>query len=289
MTRTVHRNYEAGIDALIADFKFFASPVHTKHWQGIDISKKPEMKTYELLHPTLSVEMTGYDGDMEAVQEHVKANQPWASNHFQERVCGWPINPGIQWAKWPYGHSAKSFLDSSGRFNHNYMERYWPKYAGQGAFRQATETVPEHPFGGPETVLIEPRSGIKYEYGDLGDIVKLLANDPYTRQAYLPVWFPEDTGGGNKRAPCTLGYHFIMRNDRLDVTYYIRSCDLLRHFRDDVFLTHALVAWVWDECRKVNPDVWRNVELGVFTMHMTSLHVFANDWRTLFPGVNPPQ
>jgi thymidylate synthase len=129
--------------------------------------------------------------------------------------------------------------------------------------------------------------GIKYEYGDLSDVVALLSSDPYTRQAYLPIWFPEDTGGGSKRAPCTLGYHFIMRENKLDITYYIRSCDMLRHFRDDIYLTHRLALWVITQCMARNPK-WKEVEPGTFNMHITSLHIFANDWQSMFPQYTRP-
>lgn len=288
--RVIHPTYKHAFQELTNQFRWGASAVHPDHWQGVDVSTKPEMLTYELLHPSFSVAITSYDGDMEAVQKDVGANLPWADEHFKERVCGEPINPGIQWAKWPYGHSAEKFLDEHGQFNHNYMERYWPKYAGHFAVptKDAADfnSVAEDVWGSSRP----HHSGIKYKYGDLQDVVDLLRDDPYTRQAYLPVWFPEDTGGGNKRAPCTLGYHFIMRRNYLDVTYYIRSCDFMRHFRDDVYLTHALVAWVWNQLRcSGGPEAWKDVELGRFNMHITSLHIFANDWRTLFPHDNPPK
>lgn len=302
MNMPIYPTYAVAIDALIKRFSISARKVHTQHWQGVDVSKKPEMATYEMLHPSFHVQMTGYDGDLEAVQAHVGANQPWATDHFKERVCGYPINPGVEWANWPYGKSASTFLEE-GKFNHNYMERYWPKYAGnlnvgiptntreewKQAFEERKRDLEDWTPPGKVTLELMAHTGIKYKYGDLMDVVTLLAHDPLTRQAYLPVWFPEDTGGGDKRAPCTLGYHFIMRNGYLDVTYYIRSCDLVRHFRDDVFLTHALVAWVWSHCRALNPDVWNKVELGRFVMHITSLHVFANDWPILFPDLAPPK
>lgn len=289
MNMPIYPTYAVAIEALIKRFSISARKVHTQHWQGVDVSKKPEMATYEMLHPSFHVQMTGYDGDLEAVQAHVGANQPWATDHFKERVCGYPINPGVEWANWPYGKSASTFLDERGQFNHNYMERYWPKHAGH--FAVPTKDADEFITLANDVWRDDWRihKGVKYEYGDLGSLVQLLAHDPLTRQAYLPVWFPEDTGGGDKRAPCTLGYHFIMRNGFLDVTYYIRSCDLVRHFRDDVFLTHALVAWVWQQCRNLNPDVWNKVELGRFVMHITSLHVFANDWPILFPDLAPPK
>jgi thymidylate synthase len=147
------------------------------------------------------------------------------------------------------------------------MERYWPKYAGNPFY------YPGNSESQDATVI----QGIRYEYGDLRDVVELLANDPYTRQAYLPVWFPEDTGGGSKRAPCTIGYHFMMREDKLDINYHIRSCDFIRHFRDDIYLTVRLQLWVLEQCRKLNPQ-WDDVTLGRFDMQIGSLHVFRNDY-----------
>lgn len=283
----IHFSFARALQELEARFIQGARKVHTKHWQGLDISKKPEMATYELLHPSFHVNTNGYDHDLEALAKDIKPNLPWADDHFLERVCGSPINPGLQWAKWPYGQHAAKFLDETGRFNHNYMERYWPKYAGM--VTDSTTIPAEYKAAMAEQKPdATPLAGIKYEYGDLGDLVDQLAQDPYTRQAYLPIFFPEDVGGGTKRAPCTLGYHFIMRGDRLDITYYIRSCDMLRHMRDDIYLTQRLLIWVLRECQRINPAAWSDVEVGTFNMHITSLHVFANDWRTMFPEYAPP-
>jgi hypothetical protein len=62
-----------------------------------------------------------------------------------------------------------------------------------------------------------------------------MVREPFTRQAFLPIWYPEDTGSVHgERVPCTIGYHFIRRGDWVHVVYYIRSCDFFRHFRDDI-------------------------------------------------------
>lgn len=203
---------------------------------------------------------------------------PWAEDHFRERVCGEPINPGVEWQNWPYNKSAATFLDDRGMFNHNYMERYWPKYAG------ARET-PTYTAADWEDGLFKGDSyrhhGIMYQYGDLGDVVQLLCSDPYTRQAYLPVWFPEDTGGGSKRAPCTIGYHFLMRDGKLDINYHIRSCDFVRHFRDDLYLTVRLLLWMLNACRLCSSD-WNDVSPGLFIMQIGSLHIFRNDYHMMY-------
>lgn len=254
------------------DFAHYSKAVHTERWQGTDISKRKEMVTHELLNVEINVLLTGENLDL--YRKDIKPNLPWADDHFAERVCGVPLNPGREWANWPWGKSAEGFIEG-GVFNHNYMERYWPKFAnmGKAVGYQDADDFEIHPnFTG------DPNAGIRHEYGDMMDLVKLLANEPLTRQAYIPIFFPEDTGiGDGGRKPCTLGYHFIMREGRLNVWYPLRSCDFIRHFSDDIYLTVRLLLWVLEECRKINPEVWNNIKPGTYSMHCTSLHIFAND------------
>jgi hypothetical protein len=122
-------------------------------------------------------------------------------------------------------------------------------------------------------------------------LVTLFLKDPMTRQGWIPLFFPEDTGWGDGgRKPCTLGYQFIVRDDlgqgpRLHIYYPLRSCDYVRHMRDDIYLAIRLALWLLEQLReaeqKQNPQLkhfgWDKVVLGTYTMHATSLHVFAND------------
>jgi len=271
-----------GVSKAIRDvfenFEWGSEVVRPTRWQGQDVTKQPAALMKEDLHVSMQFDMAGEALNFYALA--IAPNLPWADNHFLERVCGYPINPGIEWANWSHGVNAEKSLDSKGMFNHNYMERYWPLFAGESS---NTPTQNADDWKAEMTRGYVPVMGIRHEYGDLGGLVRDLAGEPDTRQAYLPVWFPEDTGDAHKgRKPCTLGYHFIMRNGKLDVTYYLRSCDLANHFRDDVYLTVRLLLWVLDECRKLNPQVWNNVVPGKFTMHITSLHMFINDYRQLY-------
>lgn len=253
-----------------------AHEVHTDRWQGWDITKKPEMRSRELMSVTTTVPLKGIE-ELAHWRNDVKPSLPWADDHFLERVCGAPINPGIEWANWPWSKSALAQLtEDGGQFNHNYMERYWPKYAGQVLI--PTRTAEEWNGVGGTGVNF----GIRNDYGDLMDLVVKLAEDPTTRQAWLPIFFPEDTGKSS-RMPCTLGYQFIMRDGKLDVYYPLRSCDFVRHWADDVYLTIRLLLWIIEKARELSP-IWRNVVPGQFTMHMTSLHVFMNDYRLIQHG-----
>jgi thymidylate synthase len=165
------------------------------------------------------------------------------------------------------------------RFDHTYQERIWPKWAGHNTMRD---------HGRAEWAK---KAGIRYEYGDLDDVVALLRREPFTRQAYLPIWFPEDTGvvfGG--RAPCTLGYHFMRRTNRLHMWYDIRSCDFVRHFRNDLYLASRLLLWVLEqltvrfhEWKMSDPKTmslenqWTNVMPGYLYFCAHSLHYFKGD------------
>jgi thymidylate synthase len=251
----IYPNFRAAIDAArqrLIDVGIWVKP---DQWQSRDVSSKPEAMTRETLHFSFQVPITGES--LPALRKDIGPNLPWADEHFEERVGGQPLNPGVQWANWPWGNSADSFRDNGGKFSHTYMERIWPKRAGE--------------------VGEGDRFGIRYRYGDLLDVVAHLAAHPLSRQAYLPIWFPEDTGVVHgERVPCTLGYHFIMRDGFLHTTYYIRSCDIVRHFQDDIYLAVRLKLWLLNQLRERSP-VWKKVMPGFLLMHIGSLHAFKND------------
>ncbi|UVK62968.1 thymidylate synthase [Gordonia phage Hexbug] len=214
---------------------------------------------------------------------HESPDLRWAEDHHLERVGGEPLNPAPSYERWPWHSEAareqfkqrgrevvtepagySSDLMAFGRkivgtrevpFDHTYPERMWPKYARQQVQR-----------------------GIRFAYGDLLSVVHLLHKDPDTRQAYLPIWFPEDTGSEHgQRVPCTLGYHFIRNGDKLDVNYFIRSCDITRHFTNDVYMTGRLLQFVVERLHQLDDQ---EVMVGTLTMFASNLHMFtADEWR----------
>jgi len=249
----MHIHFESAI-AEAASLLLKAPVVKSGYWQGISTEKHPEMATFEVLNHSIKVLST--DFPREVLVPDIEPSIPWADDHFEERVSRKPLNPPPSEEWWPYAPKGNArFKNEAGIFSHTYPERYWPRLAGENLNR-----------------------GIRFPYGDLDDLVALLLADPQTRQAYLPVWFPEDLGAPiNERKPCSLGYQFIMRENKLHVVYGIRSCDFYRHLRNDIYLTVRLQHWVLDELRKKDVN-WNLVKPGSFTMHITSLHLFRNDY-----------
>ena len=266
-----------------AKFALFnqSSLVAPKTWQSVDVTAKPEMVTHEVQWWGFRVDLMIYgDGRLtnEDLHSHIGANQPWADNHFNERVCGFPLNPGTEWANWPYAKSADRFRVND-MFNHTYAERYWPRHADPSCGGETKEDYVDRLAKG--TWPLQDNKGIRYDYGDLGDVINQLEKDPSSRQAVLPIFFPEDTGAVHgERVPCSIMYQFMIRNGRLDLFYYLRSCDFVRHFRDDIYLTLRLQCWVIEELQKRGMTALRP---GNFLMQIASLHIFRNDWDVLFP------
>jgi len=237
-------------------------------WQGVSVSSRPEMETQELLNATFDLFLP--DEDLEGYAKDIQPDTPWADDHFEERVCGVPLNPGVQHARWRLKSSG---FQEGGIFNHNYMERIWPKFAGL----QVPLFVAED-FQVPST---PPRQGIRYAYGDLNDVIDLLARDPLTRQAFLPIFFPEDTGAVHRdRTPCTIGWGFIQREKKLHITYFLRSCDFVNHFRNDVYMAIRLGIFVLQKLRE-REGFWELVTLGSLHMSITSLHIFRVNQRQI--------
>jgi hypothetical protein len=266
-------NFESAISVSLKQLQKFGEDVDTGTWQGVSTVGKPDMVTRELLDLGFNVnlERAAMAGDTAAwidqIAQEIKPNLPWADEHFAERVGGIPRNPDPSHVHWPWWHGQDDETKQGGVFTHTYSERFWP-------------TVDGHP-GGPN-----PR-GIRFRYGDYNDVLDLLRREPYTRQAYLPIFFPEDTGavhGG--RIPCSLGYHFLLRGNQFHCWYEIRSCDAVRHFRDDLYLAARLVAHTLSELfehelRSDDKQVWVDVNPGKLLFSCHSFHVHKGDAHLL--------
>lgn len=217
------------------------------HWQGIEIDKS---------NPIVSIYNLNDDFDLTEIDpvNDLQPSIPWAEDHFLERVAGDPVNPGEQYKNWPY-YTSRSFNNDSAfrskdQFDHNYMERYWCK----------------------------GYKGIRFDYGDLNDIIGRLKKDNGTRQAFLSVWHPEDQSNEGQRVPCTIGYWFYKDQfGMLSCTYLIRSCDAIRHYRNDLYMTMRLLQWVAEKTG-MNP--------GKLFTWIGSFHCFKSDLYTLRKIIN---
>lgn len=256
----IYRGWFPALAAEMGSDLLVAPQVAVPTWHAKDVSDSPMHVSYELENVVMQ---TGIPGSLELMQKQINPQLPWAEDHFRERVSGKPLNPppsAEQWHKKGVADVHRT-IEEDGElvYSHTYPERIWPRNAAGWTDKE----------------------GLRFRYGDLNDLLDLLTREPLTRQAYLPIWFPEDTGAHHReRVPCTLGYHFMIRENHLNITYMIRSVDFVRHFRDDVYLAMRLAWWMcarlWE--RGANRQ---ETQVGDLTMHIMSLHYFEGDRKKM--------
>lgn len=268
---TYHSTFAQAIESVQRQLITHSHDIHTDFWQAVNISNRPEAAMKELIYVEFRVPLPVIT--LQYYRDDIKPNLPWADDHFEkERISGEPLNPGTTWKDWPYGLAADKHRTEGEQFSHSYAERYWPRYAGLTPGGELWE----------HATNFKPNTGTRYGLGDLSDVISLLERDPLTRQAYLPVWFPEDTGAVyNQRVPCTLGYHFMRRGNNFHVYYPIRSCDFVRHFRDDLYLTVRLTLHILNQLKERDAKNWKDIVPGMFMFWAGSMHCFVSDHARL--------
>ncbi|HPI81910.1 MAG TPA: thymidylate synthase [Candidatus Paceibacterota bacterium] len=217
----------------------------SKKWQAIDAPGD----LFEIINRYIQMEMPE---TKEELGKECDADLPWAENHFQERInpnCN--HNPGYEYQNWPYYKVNTKDNDKKFRkegeeegetfFSHTYMERFWPDKTLKGTGKMG------------------------YNFGDFADLIQRLKDDPGSRQAFYAIWHPQDSNNNGVRLPCTIGYHFLIRRGKLHVAYLIRSCDIFRHFKNDIYMTVRLAQYVKEQ---VDPSL----KLGTLSMWIGSLH-----------------
>jgi len=241
---------------------------HHQRARGKVHAQANDQMMFELNHMTLVWDVAPDVDEWAAV---VSPNLPWAEDHLLERVSGQPLNPPPSASWWPFNQNDNEIHKKDEKFSHTYPERFWPRHAGEEMDQGWDISSPTN----------RSHFGIRYRYGDLFDLIKILRADPDTRQAYLPVWFPEDLAAAvdGERVPCTLGYHFLSTETKLlDCSYFLRSCDIVRFFRDDVYMAGRLLHFVCSETGFIP---------GRLVVHIANLHAFEADRYFLTQVVKP--
>lgn len=218
--------------------------IETERWQG----GTDHPAFLEILHADMMCPMSE---TVEEANDLLGAVQPWADDHFAERVGGIPCNPPpshVHWLK----DTDKYLMDEA--FSHSYPERMW----------QDTEQM-----------------GVRFNIANLNTAVELLKKEPTTRQCYIPIWFPEDGTAAlaGERVPCTFGWHFMLRENELHCAYHMRSCDVMRHLHNDLYFANRLCLWLIEQ-------TGLDAVPGTIHFSASSLHCFEVDKYSLNQLVN---
>jgi hypothetical protein len=239
--------YQKALSDLLITGRSVENPI----WQGVQTGNSKNCnEMHEMLFLNFQTIMPNTKEDLQ--KDLGLDDSVWAEVHFLERVSGEPMNPPPSYLMWQNGGSGEYMSDKEGgKFSHTYPERFW--------FSKVKE------------------DGFRYKNGDLSGVVQILKDNPVSRQAFLPMFLPEDITASleGERIPCSLGWHFIQRHGYLHLLYSLRSCDGVRHLKNDLYMAIRLAQWVRDQ------SFGDSVKMGKMTFFVSSFHCFTNDLYTL--------
>lgn len=229
----IYSTFEEAQNEIKRDLAELGTKVQPETMQDIFVGDRPEFETMELSNYIYTVTHPNY-------LQIGGVHDEWVQQEWADRLAG-DLNPGRSWQRrkdiWiPFLENRKppKFM---GRFSYTYSQRMGGKH--------------------------------------MRAIIEELEAHPHSRQLYLPVWdrsLDEDRRG-KRRVPCSLGYWFVMRNNRVNITYMMRSCDLMTHYPNDIALASILQEHIAIES---------GYQVGDFIHFVGSLHAYKKDLADIF-------
>ena len=211
------------------------------------IKGDPNFYTKEIINYTYSL-LSMEDSDVLFLD---KQSADWAESEFLERISlnefGLPHNPGKAWRirEEVWKEFLVRFMNGKEGFDYSYSERF-------------------------------------QEFASIQRIIGEICVNPDSRQLILSVWDRHDilNIGGTRRVPCSIYYQFMVRDGKIVVIYNQRSCDVVTHFGNDVYL-----AWLLGKYVAANT----NYEMGRLVHNIASLHCYAKDFPKLQEAIGDGQ
>lgn len=168
---------------------------------------------------------------------YLGGNKIWCSLEFSERISSTHINPGMSWLE--DSVLWKQYLNTDNKFDYTYNERISKQ---------------------------------------IQQIISTLQQIPNSRQAILTIYdFHDDfhSWNGTKRVPCSMYYHFLLRDNCLNVIYNQRSCDFLKHFIHDSYLAYKMMCFIAEKIQAEPGDLIHTINsLHAFNIDLEKRNIF---------------
>lgn len=133
----------------------------------------------------------------------------------------------------------------------------------------------QHPYTKTffENVCADERGNASYSYGQrvvpqLPGLFKRLSKNLNSGAAVINVYNETDINNIGKRSPCTVNYHFMFRDNKMNNIINMRACDVMTFFALDFAKGVLFKDYVAHKL---------NVEGGNVSMVIDSLHAYKKD------------
>lgn len=174
----------------------------------------------------VNFEILSWQDRAEMMQEN-GLSTTFAEFDVLDRLCPTPVNPGKAVQVDTVG-VLKDHLNPDGKLDYTYSERMWYQ-------------IPK--------------------------ITRVLIEEPVTRQAFISVWDPRVDINNLEvaRVPCSIGFHFLRRNGKLNLVYLMRSLEVTKCLGNDIYTSSRLLEVIAERIA---------AETGTITFSVGSLHLF---------------
>ena len=108
----------------------------------------------------------------------------------------------------------------------------------------------------------------KYHKNQIEEVINLLKKDKLSRRAVLNISDPSIDRINTKDMQCTIALQFLIRNNKLNTTVYMRSNDVCYGLPYDYIYFMSIALYIAKQL---------NIEVGTYTHNATSLHIYTDD------------
>jgi thymidylate synthase len=108
----------------------------------------------------------------------------------------------------------------------------------------------------------------KYNYDQLQNVLEVLKNDINSRRAILNISDPQLNKFTTKDLQCTIAIQFLVRNNKLNMTVYMRSNDIVYGLPYDSIYFMSIQDYLANKL---------NIKIGSYVHHATSMHLYKKD------------
>lgn len=185
-----------------------------------------------------------------------------AGTHEINNCCLVVDKPTLAPFKLPYRKVSKKYLNAE-------LEWYWKgsnscKEIGQFAKMWLAITDDGETSNSAYGYILQK----KYGFNQIEQIIELLKNDPTSRRAVLNISDPAINRIKTKDMQCTIALQFLVRDNKLEETVYMRSNDVYFGLPYDYVFFVTIGEYIASQL---------GLELGTYTHHATSMHMYLRD------------
>ena len=209
-------------------------------------------------------------------QEFKNADEAYSYFHNEIILNG--VNFGDTKALFNVGFTMENPMDNTihnieRKFNLDYAKAEWDWYmSGDPSIKKLGEIYGKIPVIWKRMADIFGNVNSNYGYqwkrnNQIEYVAKLIKDNPSTRQAAISIYDGKEHDRYSSDTPCTYAVQFTVLDNKINMSVYMRSCDLFYGFCNDQYQFSSL--------QKLMSEM-TGYEVGSYYHHAHNLHLYNN-------------